>query len=74
MVFSSRRQAFLVDQGYAFKVITQLKDMGEHACLALPLPSGSRRELLLEVLADGESKLWKEKVRQRVPASWRMGT
>lgn len=58
MVFSSKRQAFLVDQGYAFKVITQLKHMENMPGLAFATPD-ARRELLLKVLSDAESKAWK---------------
>ena len=58
MVFSSKRQAFLVDQGYAFKVITQLKHMENMPDLAFATPE-ARRELLFKVLADSESKAWK---------------
>lgn len=58
MVFSSKREAFLVDQGYAFKVITNLKHMENMPDLAFATPE-ARRELLLKVLADAESKAWK---------------
>jgi len=58
MVFSSKRQAFLVDQGYAFKVITQLKDIKNTPDLAFDTPE-ARRELLLTVLLEVESKSWK---------------
>lgn len=53
MYFSSKRQAFLVDQGYAFKVITTLHNI-EHTpglCFATPQ---ERRELLLGLLDDME--------------------
>ncbi|KAK1764854.1 hypothetical protein QBC33DRAFT_594477 [Phialemonium atrogriseum] len=63
MVFSSKRQAFLVDQGYAFKVITQLKHMENMPHLAFATPE-ARRELLLKVLADAESKAWKSEEKE----------
>ena len=64
MIFSSKRQAFLVDQGYAFKVITQLKDMENMPDLAFTTPE-SRRELLFKVMADAESKAtWKEEEKE----------
>ncbi len=58
MVFSSKRQSFLVDQGYAFKVITQLKDIKNTPDLAFDTPE-SRRELLANILLEVESKSWK---------------
>jgi DNA excision repair protein ERCC-3 len=48
MYFSSKRQAFLVDQGYAFKVITTLTGMSQRTDLAFQTPQ-ERRELLMEV-------------------------
>ena len=63
MVFSSKRQAFLVDQGYAFKVITQLKDMDSMPDLAFATPE-ARRELLSRVLSDADSKAWKEEEKE----------
>ncbi|KAI0007222.1 cytochrome P450 [Xylariaceae sp. FL0662B] len=59
MRFSSKRQAFLVNQGYSFKVITQLKNMEDMPDLAFATP-GDRRELLQKILAEAESKSWKE--------------
>lgn len=59
MVFSSKRQSFLVDQGYAFKVITQLKDMKSLPDLAFDTPE-LRRELLRTILLEVESKSWKQ--------------
>ncbi|KHO02008.1 Xeroderma pigmentosum group B protein (XP-B) [Metarhizium album ARSEF 1941] len=59
MVYSSKRQAFLVDQGYAFKVITQLKDMDRMPDLAFDTAQ-ARRELLQKVVIEVESKSWKE--------------
>lgn len=49
MYYSSKRQAFLVDQGYAFKVITRLEGMEHSADLAFATPT-ERRELLMDVL------------------------
>jgi DNA excision repair protein ERCC-3 len=49
MYYSSKRQAFLVDQGYAFKVITRLDGMETMPELAFTNPS-ERRELLMDVL------------------------
>ncbi len=55
MAFSSKRQAFLVDQGYAFKVITKLRNIGTTPDLAFDTPE-ARRELLQKVLVEIESK------------------
>lgn len=51
MLFSSKRQAFLVDQGYAFKVITTLHNIENtpNLCFAT---AQERRELLLGLLDD----------------------
>jgi DNA excision repair protein ERCC-3 len=54
MYYSSKRQAFLVDQGYAFKVITHLQGMEALPDLAYSTP-GERRELLQEVMLQNES-------------------
>jgi DNA excision repair protein ERCC-3 len=54
MYFSSKRQAFLVDQGYAFKVITQLANIENTPGLAFATAS-ERRELLQKVLVENES-------------------
>ncbi|KAG8416591.1 DNA repair helicase RAD25 [Metarhizium acridum] len=54
MYFSSKRQAFLVDQGYAFKVITQLANIEKTPGLAFAT-AGERRELLQKVLVENES-------------------
>ncbi|KAJ4417914.1 DNA repair helicase RAD25 [Gnomoniopsis sp. IMI 355080] len=53
MLFSSKRQAFLVDQGYAFKVITTLHNLENtpNLCFAT---AQERRELLLGLLDDME--------------------
>lgn len=49
MVFSSKRQRFLVDQGYAFKVITHLQGIEHLPELAFNTPA-ERRELLQQVM------------------------
>lgn len=49
MYYSSKRQAFLVDQGYAFKVITHLQGIENLPGLAFNTPQ-ERRELLQNVL------------------------
>ncbi|KAJ4312674.1 DNA repair helicase RAD25 [Fusarium piperis] len=54
MYYSSKRQAFLVDQGYAFKVITQLAGMDEMPDLAFATAS-ERQELLQRTLTDNET-------------------
>lgn len=54
MYFSSKRQAFLVDQGYAFKVITQLANIEKTPGLAFADVT-ERRELLQKVLVENES-------------------
>jgi DNA excision repair protein ERCC-3 len=53
MYYSTKRQAFLVDQGYAFKVITHLHGMEELPNLAYS-SARERRELLQEVLLQNE--------------------
>ncbi|CAK7227772.1 DNA repair helicase RAD25 [Sporothrix bragantina] len=60
MFYSSKRQAFLVDQGYAFKVITQLQDIDKTPGLAFAT-ARERRELLQEVLVERE-KLMEDKI------------
>jgi DNA excision repair protein ERCC-3 len=52
--YSSKRQAFLVDQGYAFKVITHLQGIENMPDLAFSTPQ-QRRELLSDVLLQNES-------------------
>jgi len=59
MVYSAKRQVFLVDQGYAFRVITQLKNIEHTPDLAFATPE-ARRELLQKVLIESESSSWKE--------------
>lgn len=58
MYYSSKRQAFLVDQGYAFKVITRLEGLENFSQLAFSTPQ-ERRELLMDVLLarDEDAKL-----------------
>ncbi|KAJ2906879.1 uncharacterized protein MKZ38_010377 [Zalerion maritima] len=53
MIYSSRRQAFLVDQGYAFKVITELQGMNDMEGRMFVTPQ-ERRELLQSVLLESE--------------------
>ncbi|ROT40174.1 Rad3 protein [Sodiomyces alkalinus F11] len=54
MYYSSKRQAFLVDQGYAFKVITSLNNIDKTENLAFAT-AAERRELLQKVLVENES-------------------
>lgn len=53
MYYSTKRQAFLVDQGYAFKVITHLHGMDQLPNLAYS-SLAERRELLQMVLLQNE--------------------
>ncbi|BFZ54541.1 DNA repair helicase RAD25 [Savitreella phatthalungensis] len=53
MFYSTKRQAFLVDQGYAFKVITNLKGIDTLPNLAFQTQQ-ERNELLQEVLLQNE--------------------
>ncbi|KAI0145710.1 DNA repair helicase RAD25 [Hypoxylon sp. NC0597] len=55
MYYSTKRQAFLVDQGYSFKVITQLTGMEEMEGLAYKTAQ-ERRELLQTIVIDTEAK------------------
>ena len=61
MYYSSKRQAFLVDQGYAFKVITHLQGIENFGGLAYATP-GERRELLQEVMLQNETSADVEQV------------
>lgn len=61
MYYSSKRQAFLVDQGYAFKVITHLQGIESLENLAYSSPA-DRRELLQEVMLQNETSADVEKV------------
>lgn len=54
MYFSSKRQAFLVDQGYAFKVITQLANAENLPDLAFATKA-EQRELLQKLLVENET-------------------
>jgi len=61
MYYSSKRQAFLVDQGYAFKVITHLSGIENLNGLAYASPA-ERRELLQEVMLQNETSADIEKI------------
>ena len=61
MYYSSKRQAFLVDQGYAFKVITHLQGIEELPGLAYA-SAAERRELLQEVMLQNETSADVEKI------------
>jgi DNA excision repair protein ERCC-3 len=61
MYYSSKRQAFLVDQGYAFKVITHLQGIENLPGLAFATPA-ERRELLQEVMLQNETSADVEKI------------
>jgi DNA excision repair protein ERCC-3 len=54
MVYSAKRQVFLVDQGYAFRVITRLKNIENTPGLAFATPE-AEHDLLQKVLAESES-------------------
>ncbi|KAK1751804.1 P-loop containing nucleoside triphosphate hydrolase protein [Echria macrotheca] len=53
MYYSSKRQAFLVDQGYAFRVITHLRNLEGTPNLAFGTAK-ERRELLQKILVENE--------------------
>ena len=61
MYYSSKRQAFLVDQGYAFKVITHLQGIESLPDLAYASPA-ERRELLQDVMLQNETSAEVEQV------------
>ncbi|KAF2191962.1 TFIIH basal transcription factor complex helicase XPB subunit [Zopfia rhizophila CBS 207.26] len=61
MYYSSKRQAFLVDQGYAFKVITRLEGLDKRSDLAFYTPQ-DRRELLMDVLLAKDADADEEKI------------
>lgn len=61
MYYSSKRQAFLVDQGYAFKVITHLQGIENLPGLAYASPA-ERRELLQEVIIQNENSAEVEQI------------
>lgn len=61
MYYSSKRQAFLVDQGYAFKVITHLQGLDNMPGLAFSTAQ-ERRELLQDVMLQNEMSASVEEV------------
>ncbi|KAF2871305.1 TFIIH basal transcription factor complex helicase XPB subunit [Massariosphaeria phaeospora] len=61
MYYSSKRQAFLVDQGYAFKVITRLEGIDLRSDLAFYTPQ-DRRELLMDVLLAKDTDATEERI------------
>jgi len=61
MAYSAKRQAFLVDQGYAFKTITHLAGMSEMPGLAYTT-SRERNELLAHVMLQNETAADVERV------------
>ncbi|KAF2022990.1 DNA repair helicase rad25 [Setomelanomma holmii] len=67
MYYSSKRQAFLVDQGYAFKVITRLdglekfEDLEDFGGVRFNTPS-ERRELLMDVLLARDEDTKEERI------------
>ncbi|KAI9807078.1 MAG: DNA repair helicase RAD25 [Sarcosagium campestre] len=61
MFYSAKRQAFLVDQGYAFKVITHLHGIENLPNLAFARPD-ERRALLAEVMLQNEDKAMAETI------------
>lgn len=61
MYYSSKRQAFLVDQGYAFKVITHLQGIDNLKGLAFSTAM-ERRELLQDVMLQNETSADVEKI------------
>ncbi|KAF2786220.1 DNA repair helicase rad25 [Melanomma pulvis-pyrius CBS 109.77] len=61
MFYSSKRQAFLVDQGYAFKVITRLEGLEKRTDLAF-YTTHERRELLMDVLLSKDADAAEEKI------------
>jgi DNA excision repair protein ERCC-3 len=61
MYYSSKRQAFLVDQGYAFKVITRLEGIEQRTDLAFYTPQ-DRRELLMDVMLAKDADMAEERI------------
>ena len=61
MVYSTKRQAFLVDQGYAFKVITHLAGIEKMKGLAFE-SALERRELLQDVMLQNEMSAAAEEI------------
>ncbi len=56
MYYSTKRQGFLVDQGYAFKVITELSGIEQMQGMVYPDRS-SQLDLLHSVLLQGEDSM-----------------
>ncbi|KAK4697000.1 DNA excision repair protein ERCC-3, partial [Lecanoromycetidae sp. Uapishka_2] len=73
MYYSSKRQAFLVDQGYAFKVITHLQGIENLPNLAYASPR-DRRELLQDVMLQNETSADVERVDDDQFSRWSDGT
>ena len=63
MYYSSKRQQFLVDQGYAFKVITELTDMATAEELSYSTKA-EQRDLLTRVLQKNEASMRQEEDRE----------
>ncbi|KAH7135058.1 P-loop containing nucleoside triphosphate hydrolase protein [Dendryphion nanum] len=61
MFYSSKRQAFLVDQGYAFKVITRLEGIEQHPGLHFT-DQQDRREMLMDVALAKDNELGEERI------------
>ena len=61
MYYSSKRQMFLVDQGYAFKVITHLQGLKDLKDLKYSTPR-ERRELLTTVMLESETAAEAERI------------
>ncbi len=59
MYYSSKRQQFLIDQGYAFKVVTELQGMADFASLAYTTHR-EQNELLQAVLLTAEEEAEEE--------------
>ncbi|KAF2646733.1 DNA repair helicase rad25 [Massarina eburnea CBS 473.64] len=59
--YASKRQAFLVDQGYAFKVITRLEGLDQRKDLAFFSPQ-ERRELLMEICLAKDADMETERI------------
>ncbi len=73
MYYSSKRQAFLVDQGYAFKVITHLQGIEHLPNLAFSTPA-ERRSLLQSVMLQNETSADVEEVVDDLFSSRSSGT
>ncbi|KAF2405274.1 DNA repair helicase rad25 [Trichodelitschia bisporula] len=61
MYYAAKRQAFLVDQGYAFKVITHLNGIDKFPDLAFTTPQ-ERKEMLVNVLLQNDMTAESEKI------------